>query len=38
MLSDQSVRQGSQPVKFPDFTRGGWKSRSPLGIVELPNS
>jgi hypothetical protein len=37
MLSDESIRKGSQPVKVPDFTRGAWKSRAPLGIVELPN-
>ncbi len=24
-LSEQSVAQGSAPVKFPDFTRGGWQ-------------
>lgn len=27
-LSQQSVAQGSAPVKFPDFTRGRWKQRS----------
>ncbi len=24
-LSEESVRKGSAPIKFPDFTRGGWK-------------
>ena len=27
-LSEQSVAQGSAPVKFPDFTRGRWEQRS----------
>lgn len=26
-LTEQSVANGSQPVKFPDFTRGKWKER-----------
>ncbi|MEO8658819.1 MAG: Gfo/Idh/MocA family oxidoreductase [Bryobacteraceae bacterium] len=26
-LSEQSVAQGSAPVKFPDFTRGRWKQK-----------
>ena len=31
-LSEQSVAQGSAPVKFPDFTRGGWQTkRSVMG-------
>lgn len=25
-LSEESVRNGSKPVKFPDFTRGGWEA------------
>ena len=28
-LSEQSVRKGSAPVKFPDFTRGAWRTVSP---------
>jgi hypothetical protein len=32
-LSEWSVANGSQPVGFPDFTRGRWQSWSPLGIV-----
>jgi len=28
-----SVAKGSRPVKIPDFTRGMWKNREPLGIV-----
>jgi len=26
-LTEQSVRQGGEPVDFPDFTKGRWKSR-----------
>ncbi len=29
-LSEKSIRLGSAPVKFPDFTRGQWKSRKPI--------
>jgi hypothetical protein len=32
-LSEISVAQGSRPVEFPDFTRGRWPERHPLGIV-----
>ena len=32
-LSERSVANRSQPVDFPDFTRGKWKTNSPLGIV-----
>ncbi len=28
-LSEQSVAGGSMPVKFPDFTRGRWKTEKP---------
>ncbi|MCZ7644653.1 MAG: gfo/Idh/MocA family oxidoreductase [Planctomycetota bacterium] len=31
-LSIESVKQGSAPVKFPDFTRGKWRTRKPLPI------
>jgi len=33
-LSERSVLSKSRPVDFPDFTRGGWKTRKPLGIIE----
>jgi hypothetical protein len=33
-LSSRSVATGSAPVPVPDFTRGLWKTREPLGIVE----
>lgn len=28
-LSEQSMKKGSAPVQFPDFTRGGWKTTAP---------
>jgi predicted dehydrogenase len=33
-LSEISVRNKSQMVEIPDFTRGLWKETPPLGIVE----
>ncbi|HOD50661.1 MAG TPA: Gfo/Idh/MocA family oxidoreductase [Candidatus Hydrogenedentes bacterium] len=33
-LSEMSVADKSRPVDFPDFTRGKWRERQPLGIVE----
>lgn len=33
-LSERSVASGGRPQDVPDFTRGGWKSRQPLGIIE----
>jgi hypothetical protein len=32
-LSERSVAKRSRPMDFPDFTRGLWKTREPLGIV-----
>ena len=32
-LSEQSVANRSAPIDFPDFTRGAWRTREPLGIV-----
>lgn len=32
-LSELSVADGSRPVDFPDFTRGGWETWPKLGIV-----
>jgi hypothetical protein len=32
-LSVQSVARRSQSVDVPDFTRGGWKTAEPLGII-----
>lgn len=34
-LSEQSVRGGSVPVEFPDFTRGTWKKRNASAIATL---
>jgi predicted dehydrogenase len=34
-LSEKSIAANSSPVKFPDFTRGKWKSRNPVGIVTV---
>jgi len=33
-LSEISVANNGRPVDFPDFTRGAWRTREPLGIVE----
>lgn len=32
-LTDRSVRDGSIPVAWPDFTRGGWKTLQPHPVV-----
>ncbi|MEE2877050.1 MAG: Gfo/Idh/MocA family oxidoreductase [Candidatus Neomarinimicrobiota bacterium] len=29
-LSEQSIANGSAPMKFPDFTKGKWKSNKPI--------
>ena len=34
-LSERSVLHGGAPVNVPDFTRGGWKTADPLGIVTV---
>ena len=36
-LSERSVRSGSKPQSFPDFTRGAWKTAKPvsIGTVDL---
>ena len=33
-MSEKSVAEGGAPQAFPDFTRGQWKSTSPLAVVE----
>lgn len=30
VLSEQSIADGSEPVPFPDFTRGKWLTRKPI--------
>ena len=32
-LSEKSIATKSASIEFPDFTRGKWKTRKPLGIV-----
>jgi len=32
-LSEQSVAKLGKPVRFPDFTRGKWRTNKPLGII-----
>ena len=34
-LSEKSVRNRSRSMDVPDFTRGGWKTAKPLGIVDI---
>ena len=34
-LSEKSVAGRGDSVKVPDFTRGGWKTADPLGIVSV---
>jgi len=34
MMSEQSIASRSRSVDFPDFTRGSWKSRPALGIID----
>ena len=34
-LSERSVKNRSGSVDVPDFTRGGWRTAKPLGIVTV---
>jgi hypothetical protein len=34
-LSERSVATGGQPVEFPDFTRGQWKTPRALHVMEV---
>ncbi len=34
-LTERSVRNKSATMDVPDFTRGGWKTAKPLGIVDV---
>ena len=34
-LSEKSIASGSWPMQFPDFTRGMWKSRRTLPVMEI---
>jgi hypothetical protein len=33
-LSERSIKQKSAPQKFPDFTRGMWKTKRELKVME----
>ena len=33
-LSEQSIANGSIPVKFPDFTRGMWETKRELQVMK----
>lgn len=35
-LSEQSIAGGSIPVDFPDFTRGKYKTRKTVDVLDLP--
>lgn len=35
MLSERSIARRSEPQPFPDFTKGAWRSREPLGVVTI---
>ena len=34
-LTEESVNRRSAPVDIPDFTRGGWRTAKPLGILDI---
>ena len=33
-MSERSIANRSNSVDFPDFTRGEWRNRPPLGIID----
>ena len=35
-LSEKSIAEGSTPIEFPDFTRGKWKERKTVDVIDLP--
>ena len=35
-LSEESIKNGSVPVEFPDFTRGKYKTRKTVDVLDLP--
>ncbi len=35
-LSAQSIAGGNIPVEFPDFTRGQYKTRKTVDVLDLP--
>ena len=36
-LSAESIAKGSQPIECPDFTRGKYKERKTVDVLEFPN-
>jgi hypothetical protein len=36
-LSEKSIAEGSVPVEFPDFTRGKYKTRQNVDVIDLPD-
>lgn len=34
-LSQESIRNGNKPVEIPDFTRGQWRSNTPVGDMSV---
>ncbi len=37
-LSGRSIARGSEPMAFPDFTRGGWQAKRPLRVMGVEAS
>ena len=35
-LSAESIKKGSQPIECPDFTRGKYKERKTVDVLEFP--
>jgi hypothetical protein len=33
-LSGRSIARGGEPLRFPDFTRGGWRQHRPLKVMQ----
>ena len=34
-LSEESIKEGGMPKSVPDFTRGAYKTREPLDVVDF---
>ena len=35
MHYERSILAGSEPIEFPDYTRGGWKTAKPFTVDEI---